>query len=81
MTVPCAKEKDIEKLIDAVFGNGDPGMRTDIAVIKERMETIHQKIEATPTSRSMKVSSFLGGFVAVALTVGGLLLSKIIGII
>lgn len=47
MANPCIQEarlmnieKDTEKVSQAIFGNGEPGMKDSIAVINERVSTI-----------------------------------------
>jgi hypothetical protein len=50
----CSKEKEIDKLDKAIFGNGEPGMRTDIALIKQRLESM-------PTPAQLKFYMVIGG--------------------
>lgn len=53
MTGPCTKEKEIEKLLHAVYGNGEPGIKTLLALIE-------QKIDSMPTPNQLKFYMFAG---------------------
>ena len=38
MSNPCSKEKEIEKLLHAVYGNGEPGIKTLLALIDQQLK-------------------------------------------
>jgi hypothetical protein len=49
----CNKEREIDKLLHAVYGNGEPGIRTALALIQ-------QKLDAFPTPSQIKVYALVG---------------------
>jgi hypothetical protein len=68
---PCSKEREIVRLEAAVYGaNGDSGMRTDIALIK-------MKLESMPSATAMKIYLVCGGGLGV---IGGLGLKYFLGV-
>lgn len=81
MTEPCSKEKEIERLVSAVFGNGVPGIKEHVAVMEQQFKQILEKISTAPSPSSLRIASFLGGFVAVALSGIGVIALKHFGII
>ena len=70
---PCSKEKEIEKLLSCIYGNGDPGMKTDLALIKRRIHEI-------PTAAQLKVYAFFGGCFGVAVGLVGAIVLKGLGL-
>lgn len=65
----CSKEKEIEKLLHAVYGNGEPGIRTSLALIE-------QKINDMPTPAQLKVYMLIGSGLGV---IGGYGLKLLMG--
>lgn len=53
MSDPCSKEKEIEKLLHAVYGNGEPGIKTLLALIE-------QKLNLMPSPNQLKVYMVVG---------------------
>lgn len=72
----CSKEKEIDKLLSCVYGNGEPGMKTDLCVIKERLGHILERMEGIPSSAKLKTYSFFGGAVGVIFGAIGMIIWK-----
>lgn len=53
MEHPCTKEKEIEKMLHAIYGNGEPGIRTSLALIE-------QKLNAMPSPSQLKFYMLAG---------------------
>lgn len=49
----CTKEKEIEKMLHAIYGNGEPG-------IKESLALIRYKLDSMPSSFALKAYMVVG---------------------
>jgi len=50
MTTPCESKGEIDKLTIAIYGNGKPGLKTEIEVIKFEVREIKDSIDSMATS-------------------------------
>jgi len=64
----CNKEKEIDKLLHAIYGNGEAGIRTSLALIQ-------QKLDSFPTANMLKFYMVIGGGLGV---IGGLGLTSLL---
>lgn len=65
-------EKEHECIYGAIFGNGSKGMKTDIELIKQMLETM-------PSGNALKLYSFFGGAIGVIFGAIGMIIWKAVG--
>jgi|ADurb_Ile_01_Slu_FD_contig_41_1297405_length_620_multi_2_in_0_out_0_2 hypothetical protein len=89
MANPCSKEKEIDRLSKAVFGNGEQGLVQNTATILEKIDNIEQTLtEIRPgisalmkfqaevlTERNIKEKNSMNGWQK-----AGIIISSIIGV-
>lgn len=52
--IPCSQASQIKKLVDAIDGNGQKGLRVEMALVKDHVASIDQKISIIQESLSNK---------------------------
>jgi hypothetical protein len=70
MPEPCSQAEKITKLDHAIFGNGEPGMKVNVALIK-------QKVDLMPTPNQLKAYAVFGSGLGVVV---GYLLKGLFGV-
>lgn len=53
----CSHEKDFQKLYDAIFGNGKPGLKTEIEIMKKDITSMKESLESMASSLSALAKS------------------------
>jgi hypothetical protein len=73
MTEPCSKENEIQKILDALYGNGNnDGIKTQLALVL-------QKLKDHPTPMQLKIYAFFGGGASVFVAWTALIIFRALG--